>query len=238
MALLPLEVTAAEGHPDGIVGGPVLEAHRRALVPEPPEGSAKEGTMKWLGQWIHNADDQTADWMSKTDTPETRKRIRRWSRMETIGVMAVLASIPLLLLAPFATLALAIWFDVAGIDRTDVYWWLWGTAAGVPLGGGILMAISSDKRLEACFADGYVSTGRVDRVIECPGGGDDPASYELRVSAELPDGVVLRRKVYRDGNNPRRRLGGPIRFRHNTLDPDDVHDVLFDGFSGADANVA
>ncbi|MEU3053650.1 hypothetical protein [Streptomyces griseus] len=188
--------------------------------------------MEWLAQWIHNADDQTDDWMSKTATPGTRTRIRRWSRMETVGVVATLAAVPLLLLAPLAMLAFAIWFSVAGIGRTDVYWWLWGITVGVPLVGGILMAIGSDRRLAACFADGYVSTGRVDRVIECPGSGDDTTSYELRVSAELPGGVVLRRKVYQEGYSPLRRVGGPIRFRHNTLDPEDLHDVLFDGFPG------
>ncbi|WP_308251019.1 hypothetical protein [Streptomyces anulatus] len=190
--------------------------------------------MKWLDQRLHNADDQTADWMAKARTPETRKRIRRWSRMEKTGVVAALAGVSLLVLAPFATLALAIWFSIAGIDRTEAYWWLWGIAVGVPLAGGTLMAMGSDKRLAACFADGYVSTGRVDRVIECPGGGDDTTSYELRVSAELPGGVVLRRKVYREGASPLRRVGGPIRFRHNTLDPEDLHDVLFGGFPGAE----
>lgn len=196
--------------------------------------------MKWLDRRIqfHNADDQTADWMAKARTAETRTRIRRWSRVETSGVLAALVGVSLLVLAPFATLALAIWFGVAGIDRTDVYWWVWGTAAGVPLGGGILMAVGSRERLAACFADGYVSTGRVDRVSEQSGSGDDVMSYQLRVSAELPDGVVLHRKVYLGGNNPRRRIGGPIRFRHNTLDPDDAHDVLFDGFPGADAKAA
>lgn len=196
--------------------------------------------MKWLDRRIkfHNADDQTADWMAKARTAETRTRIRRWSRVETTGVLTVLGGVALLVLAPFATLALAIWFGVAGIDRTDVYWWVWGIAAGVPLVGGVLMAVGSRERLAACFADGYVSTGRVDKVIEQPGSGDDTASYELRVSAELSDGVVLHRKVYLGGYNPRRRVGGPVRFRHNTLDPDDAHDVLFDGFPGADAKAA
>lgn len=195
--------------------------------------------MTWLDQKIrlHNADDQTADWMAKARTPKSRMRIRRWSRMETIGVVAALCGVPLLLLAPIATLACAVWFGVAGIDRPDVYWWLWGIAAGVPLVGAVLMVVSSRERLTACFADGYVSTGRVDRVIECPGD-DDPMSYELRVSAELSDGVVLRRKVYLGGGNPRRRTGTPIRFRHNSLDPDDLYDALFDRFPGADAKAA
>ncbi|MFI1463232.1 hypothetical protein [Nocardia carnea] len=188
--------------------------------------------MKWLDQRIqlHNADDQTADWMAKARTPETCARIRRWSRLEAIGVMAALAGLVVLVTAPIATVALIIWFYVSGIDRIDVYWLLWSVAIGVPLVGGILMTVGSSRRRAACFADGYVSTGRVDRVIEQRTVGDDQAWYELGVSAVMPDGEVLHRKVYRDGNDPSRRIGRPIRFRHNTLDPDVLHDVLFDGW--------
>ncbi|RFU84842.1 hypothetical protein DY218_20375 [Streptomyces triticagri] len=145
--------------------------------------------MTWLdrgSRLLHNADDRTADRLAKARTPEARQRIRRWPQLETLGVVASLVGIALLVLAPVATLALAIWFGVAGIDRTDVYWWLCGIAVGVPLVGGGLMAVSGRAHLAACFVDGYVPTGRVGRVIECPGGGDDPASYELRVSVELP----------------------------------------------------
>ncbi|MFF1919150.1 hypothetical protein ACFVW8_01040 [Streptomyces sp. NPDC058221] len=189
--------------------------------------------MNWLDRRIplHNADDQTAEWMAKARTPETRTRIRRWSRVETSGLVVALVGLSLLLLAPIAGLALAVWFSVAGIDRTDVYWWLGSVAVGVPLVGAALLVVGGRERRAACFADGYVSTGRVDRVVERPGSGDDPTYYELRVSAELSDGVFLHRKVYQDGNSPRRRLGKPIRFRHNTLDPDDLHDVLLEGWS-------
>ncbi len=41
----------------------------------------------------------------------------------------------------------------------------------------------------------------VDRAVEHPGSGDDTATYEVRISAELPDGVVPRRK---DANPSRR----------------------------------
>ncbi|MCR1786610.1 hypothetical protein KVF89_29010 [Nocardioides carbamazepini] len=192
---------------------------------------AYERLVSWLDQTIplHNADDQTTEWMASARTPETRARIRRWSRAESIGLAVALIGLILLLAAPVATVVLLVWFGVAGIERTDVYWWLWGIAVGVPLVGGIVMAVGSRQRLVACFADAYVSTGRVDRVIEEPGD-DDHAWYQLRVSSELPNGVVLHRTVYRDGNDPRRRTGGPVRFRHNTLDPDDLHDVLFDGW--------
>ncbi|MEU3269344.1 hypothetical protein ABZ639_00775 [Saccharomonospora sp. NPDC006951] len=201
------------------------------------EGSAKEHALRWLEQRIplHNADDQTADWMAKARTPQSRARIRYWSRVETIGVFVALAGIATLLAAPIATLALVIWFSVADIDHTAVYWWLWGVAAGVPLAGALAMVVGSNRRLDACFADGQLSTGRVDRVVEHRGGGDDPVTYELRISAELPDGVVLHRTVHRDGKAPSRRVGAAIRFRHNTLDPDDLHDALFDGFPGTEA---
>lgn len=111
--------------------------------------------MKWFDQRIqlHNADDQSADWMAKARTPETRARIRRWSRLEAIGVMAALAGLVVLVAAPIATVALIIWFYVAGIDRTDVYWLLWSVAIGVPLVGAILMTAGSSRRRAACFAD-------------------------------------------------------------------------------------
>ncbi|AXK35348.1 hypothetical protein DVA86_24580 [Streptomyces armeniacus] len=190
--------------------------------------------MRWLEQRLplHNADDQTADWIAKARTPESRARIRRWSRVETIGVLVALGGLAALFIAPIVTLALAIWSAIAGIDRTDVYWWLWGVAISVSTLGAIIMTVGSRRRLYSCFADGHVSTGRVDRVIEKPAVGDDQAWYDLRVSAELPGGVVLRRRLYRDGNDPRRRIGEPIRFRHNTLDSDDLHDALFDGWPG------
>lgn len=187
--------------------------------------------MSWVEQLLHNDDDRTADWMARARTGESRARIRRWSRVETTGVLAILAGSAALLIAPIATLALIIWFSIADIDRTDVYWWLWVSVIAAPLLGGIATWVGGRQRLAACFADGHVSVGRVDKVIELPGGGDDSASYEVRVSAELPGGVVLRRKVYRS-SDPRRRTGRPIRFRHNTVDPDDLHDVLFDGWAG------
>lgn len=108
--------------------------------------------MRWIaaGIQLHNGDDQTADWIAKAGTPETRARVRRWSRVETTGVYAAI--------------------------------------------------------------------------------GDDTTTYELRVSTEPPGGIVLRRKVYRDGGDPDRHTGEAVRFRHNTLDPDDLDDVLFDGW--------
>ncbi len=187
--------------------------------------------MRSISAWgLIGTDQQTADWMAAARTPETRARIRRWSRIETIGVVLLVPGICALLAAPVVTLALAIGFAVAGVRHTDVYWWLWGVPLGLSVAGAAVMAVSSHRRLSATFADGHVAIGRVDRVVERPGSGDDTTTYELRVSAELSSGVLLRRKLYRDGGDPSRRIGRPIRFRHNTLDPDDVHDALFDGW--------
>lgn len=71
--------------------------------------------MRWLGQWIqiHNADDQTADWMAKARTPAARARIRRWSRVETIGVFVALGGLAATFVAPIVTLALAVWMVVS-----------------------------------------------------------------------------------------------------------------------------
>lgn len=183
---------------------------------------------------VTEVDAQTAEWMASARTAGTRARIRCWARVETISVVLMLASFTALMIAPFVTLALAIWFSVARIDRTDVYWWLWGINLSVLAVGAIASAISSEKRRQACFADGYASLGRVDEVIEHPGSGEEQTWYEVFVSTELQERLVLRRNLYwpDDGNDPRRLIGRPISFRHNTLDPGDVHDVLFDGLPG------
>lgn len=193
-------------------------------------------TMRWLGEWIqlHNADDQTADWMAKARTPAARARIRRWSRVETIGVFVALGGFAALFVAPVVTLLLAIWIAVTGNGRTDVYWWLWGVVLGVSLVGAIGITIGSRQRLNACFADGQVAVGTLKKAIEHPGSGDDHTWYDLRISVELQDGTTLRRRLHREGADPGRRVGGPVRFRHNTLDPDDLDDILFVSFAGLD----
>lgn len=116
-----------------------------------------------------SVDEQTAEWMALARTPGTRVRIRRWARMETISLVATLASVAALIVIPFVTLALALWFGLAHIHRSGIDWWLWGTTISVAVIGAILGVVSSEQRRKACFADGYVSVGRVDEVIEHPG---------------------------------------------------------------------
>ncbi|MGO2110042.1 MAG: hypothetical protein ACTH31_00335 [Pseudoclavibacter sp.] len=184
---------------------------------------------------LFTTDEQTADWMSRARRPETRARIRRWSRAETVIVWSTIAGLALLVAAPFVTLALIIWFAIAGIDRVDVYWWLWGFAAGLPTLGAIAGVIATGRREKACYADARQSIGRIDRVIEHPGSGDDATWYDIRISAEGPDGVILHRTLHDEGEDRHRRVGARVRFSHNTSDPDDRHDILFEGYAHPDA---
>lgn len=180
--------------------------------------------MRWLDQRIR----RTTAWMASARTPESRARIRRWSRVESIGLVVALAGLALLVVALIATIVVAVWFDLGGIDLADVYRWLWGVAVGVTLVGAITLAVGSRRRLTACYADGYVTTGRIDRVIEQPA--DDQVWYKFWFSAGFPNGIVLHRIVSGNDNDPSLHIGRLIRFRHNTLDPDDLDDALFDGW--------
>lgn len=193
---------------------------------------------RWRCVWLQAlfADQQTAAWVARARTPKTRARIRRWSRAENISMLVTLLGVALLAIAPFVTLTLLIVYAFAGIERTDVYWWLWGSSAGLSIAGGIAGVVSSEQLDKARYADGHLSGGVVGRVVEHPGSGDDQGWYRVDVSAELKDGTVLRRRLHwpDDGNDPRRLIGGPIRFRHNTFDPDDLQDYLYDGIPRRD----
>ncbi|MFC0673016.1 hypothetical protein [Brachybacterium hainanense] len=175
-------------------------------------------------------DEQTREWMAAARTPEVRRRIRRWSKIESISMVAMLAGIALLCLAPFASIAVAVWSSVGDVDRSWLHWWVWGVTAAIVFGGTIASLLSTTRRQQACFADGRLTTGTVDRAIEHPGSGDDATWWDLRISAVLSDGAVLRRRLHVEGERLGRRKGGPIRFRHNTHDPEELDDILFDGW--------
>lgn len=92
----------------------------------------------------------------------------------------------------------------------------------------VLHGHAQDSRLEAMYADGRVSLGRVDEIIAHPDDGAGQTTYSLMVSADLPGSATLRREIYQDHERhaPAKWEGQAVRFRHNTLDPDDLQDVL------------
>lgn len=181
---------------------------------------------------LFSPDAQTAEWMSAARTPETRAGIQRWSRVERAGIATTLVGVALLLLASFASVAVAIWSSVSGRDPAGTLWWIWGTAVGVACVGALTWVISSSRRQAACFADGYETVGTVDQAIKHLGRGDDLTWWDLRITAAVTENSVLRRRLHLEGEHHDRRVSGPVRFRHNTLDPDavdDIHLVEWDG---------
>ncbi|MFE7622335.1 hypothetical protein [Streptomyces sp. NPDC057509] len=179
--------------------------------------------------------EQTDEWMGRAKTQETRARIRRWSRWEgvsqwilMIGALAFAASVPV-------GIGLGIWFWVAGVERFDVFVWLYGSSTGVLLIGAALDSGAGSRLAEARFADGQCTTGAVEKVIELPqNDADGNPTFCLALRAGLPGGTVLRRTIHwgsGDSSGPDDRwIGRAIRFRHNTSDPDDEHDALFVGW--------
>lgn len=183
-------------------------------------------------------DEQTRQRMAAARTPETRTRIRRWSRVESISMMAMAVGFALILIAPLASIGVAVWMSVTGVDHPELYWWIWGATIIILVGGIIVSLFAGGHRERACFADGYVAVGNVQRAIEHPGSGDDATWFDLRISAELSVGVTLRRRLHFQGEGFGRRVGRPVRFRHNTFDPDDLDDILFDGWDNPELRSA
>lgn len=181
-------------------------------------------------QALFSTDEQTREWMAAARTPETRARIRRWAKAETVGMTTLLVGLALVILAVFASIAMAIWVGVSDIDHTGLLWWIWGVAIGMTACGIAANLVAARRREEACFADGQSSVGTLDRAIEHPGSGDDKTWWDLRITAGLPDGTTLHRRLHVEGEGFDRRVGGRLRFRHNTLDPDDFDDVHFGGW--------
>lgn len=180
---------------------------------------------------LFTTDEQTRGWMASARTPETRARIRRWSKVETVGMTTILVGIALIVLASFASIPVAVWSSATDNNRPDPYWWIWGVAIGVTACGTVADLIATRRREEACFADGWVIVGTLDRAIEHPGSGEDKTWYDLRISAELPNGATLRRRLHVEGEGFERHVGDRMRFLHNTLDPEEVDDVRFAGWS-------
>ena len=159
--------------------------------------------------------------MRLAKTPQTRARIRRWSRWEDISLgILLIGSVPFAAALPVG-IGLAIWFWIAGIDRSEIFYWLYGVSLGVLLIGVVLEAITSSRLAEARFADGQCTIGVIEEVIELPcNDADGNPTYDLAVRAEPPGQPMLRRTINwgsGDSSGPDDHwVRRAIRFRHNT----------------------
>jgi len=183
---------------------------------------------------------QVEQWASRARTPETRAEIVRSERWEVVGIWLLCGGALGALATPVLAAVVGIWRT---FDETGPSWAWFFVALGITcvlfLVGAALADHGKGRRLRALYADGQASVGRLDDVIVHPGGGDDQTTYEFLISAELAgladaDSVPLRRRLYWGEESgwvsPERWIGRRIRFRHNTLEPDDLYDVLFDGW--------
>lgn len=163
----------------------------------------------------------TEKWMRHAKTPETRAGIRRWSRWSDfffwVGVLLVLGGI-----------VFVVWSVVTVRHNGPVFWWSIAVTAVLVLVCTGCGSYASGRLSEARFADGQVSVGTVEEVIKHTGA-EGPDTCDIVVSASL-SGTVIHRKI--DGIVGDSDVGDRIRFRHNTLDSEDLDDVLFDGWYG------
>ena len=160
------------------------------------------------------------EWLRRAKTPETRASIRRWSRRSDIffwiGVLLVIGGITFIAWS-------------VSTERHD----------GAAFGGGITVAVvlvsvcvgfgshASGRLSQAIYADAYVSVGTVKEVVKHSTEVSD--MYDVVVNASV-SGSVIRREI--TGILAPTDVGEQIRFKHNTLDPEDLNDVLFDGWHG------
>ncbi|MGV9798504.1 ABC transporter permease [Mycobacterium sp. NPDC003449] len=97
---------------------------------------------------------------------------------------------------------------------------------------GILGALyCGHRRYRAWFTKAHVSEAPIEKVTEVRRTNDDGSVsryFMLTVSAAVEGGPAIRRHCTLGGDQPRPEIGQTLRFRHTTLDPDDLEDALFD----------
>ena len=182
--------------------------------------------------------DQRAEyWASRAKTPQTRARIRRWSRIENIAIGILLVGMALFVLMILVSIALAIWFEIAGIDRDDVYMWGFGIAPCVVIPGAITEIIATGRLDKAKWADADTAIGVVDSVTSRPevdAEGATATVYRVCVTAQISGGITLCRHLEggesENGGPDDTWIGRNVRFLHNTLDPSDLSDARFEGW--------
>lgn len=186
---------------------------------------------------LTSTDQQTRQWMSRARTPATRAEIRRWAKRERIATRIMIASLIAVCAWPVAGVAHLVWTLVRGEEQSFAPWgWTFlGLMVFVAI-AVLVHSIAQHHRERAVYADGQTSLGRVVEIIALPPDSDGFTTYRLMVNAELPGSATLRREI-REGHErraPEKWEGKAIRFRHNTLDPDDLQDILFIEFVDID----
>ncbi|MGA5545649.1 ABC transporter permease [Mycobacterium sp. NPDC051198] len=161
--------------------------------------------------------------MSVHEHPSTPPgRAYRWWG---VGAIACLVLAGIGVLCAF----LPIFFDVTGPRELG---WLQGLCMASVFGiipAGIIGAIfCSHKRYRASFTKAHVSEGGITEIAKVRNSDDDSYYYRLTVSAEVDGGQTIRRHCTVGGQTRRPEIGQTLRFRHTTLDPENLEDALFD----------
>lgn len=160
------------------------------------------------------------EWERRAKTPETRASIRRWNGWTNFffwaGVLLVLGGI-----------AFIVWSVATDRDDGLVFWAVIAGAV-VLIGACVVWGSRAGARLtEARFADALDSIGTI---VEATmySNPDGPDSCDVVIAAPV-SGVVIRRRL---NDRILGSVGDTIRFRHNTLDPEDLDDILFVEMNG------
>ena len=138
-----------------------------------------------------------------------------------IGAIAclVLAGLGVLAGVPLIAVGTPGWAQVTG----------WVTLFVLGPAGLFAALYCGHRRYRAWFANAHVSEGVIEEVAVVRDSDSGSSYYVLTVSAEMDDGSRIRRHCTMGGDLPRPQIGQTLRFRHTSLDPEDLPDALFDG---------
>ena len=161
--------------------------------------------------------------MSVQQHPSTPPvRAYRWWGVGVIACL-VLAGIGVLCALP------PVFLDVSAPSELGWLQTLSTAAVFLLIPAGILGAIyCGHKRYRASFTNAHVSEGAITEVTEVRNVEDNSYYFMLTVSAEVDGGPAIRRHCTMGGKTRRPEIGQTLRFRHTTLDAEDLDDALFD----------
>lgn len=138
-------------------------------------------------------------------------RVRRWNRARSVFA--------------FLTPARFVFCVASAIGSFPTWTWIAGFTA--TLVSGCLLRIAWDKHRAALFAAAPTAVGTVRDVLESQYG-DGASKYHLLIDAAIPGGGTIQRRIDIGGDSdPLRWVGKQVRFRHRTLNPDDLDGAFF-----------